>query len=591
MDVLHETEKAILTGHAWRNDGKWILAERLHPIIQARQASEVLPAIEELTVAIQKGNTAIGFLAYEAAAAFGLPVHSSLYPEFPYLWFGIIAEHDLHFVAKNEYEFTPCRLPPIQFSLSQDAYQQTIETIRQKIAAGETYQVNFTQRADFEFGESPEDFFHCMELSQPVPYSAFLNAGTWSVLSLSPELFLRKRGNLLESRPMKGTAKRGRFPSEDRKLAEELKHNEKNQSENLMILDMMRNDFGKICRFGSVIASDLFKIERYRTLFQMTSTVRGQLIADTPLSAIFAATFPAASITGAPKHRTMQIIRDLEKSPRGVYCGALGILYPNGDFDFNVAIRTLYRQQNQYRLGIGGGILWDSTSTEEYEENLTKIQFIHSTPVQFALLETLLLDEHGHYRFFVDHLDRLEMSADYWNFPIDRSKIICLLQQYARRQAGPCAVRLQLSENGEMVITHRSVTIPPPTVRVIVSDKPIDSANPFLFHKTTNRKMYDRERRTALDNDFFEVFFVNEKGHVTEGSITNFFYRLRHEWFTPPIEDGLLNGIWRQQFIKEVRARERSIEKQELMTSDELVIGNSVMGKAQIHQLTTESHR
>jgi para-aminobenzoate synthetase/4-amino-4-deoxychorismate lyase len=353
-----------------------------------------------------------------------------------------------------------------------------------------------------------------------------------------------------------------------------------------MIVDMVRNDLGRVCATGSVQVPRLFTAEKYGTVWQMTTTVTCRLSEGADLAPVLAATFPGASITGAPKRRTMEIIRELEPEPRGVYCGALGLIEPGGEFTLNLPIRTLVHRAGEWDLGIGAGIVWDSDAQAEYEETLLKASFAFRLTPDLRLFETLLLEETRRYTYLPQHLARLAASAEYWTFPFDREKTQRALAVLAQAGHVPIVVRLELDQDGRLRFSTRNIPTPPGgPVRVLLSAQPTDSSDRYLYHKTTRRALYDQERHAALAQDFFEVLFRNERGNLTEGAITNLFVRTREGWLTPPLEEGLLPGIWRESFLRETGAEERPITLEQLAEAEEVVVGNSVRGKVQVGEI------
>ncbi len=582
---------ALFCGEGWRYGRGFGIRLSAGQWIQAHTLDEVIPALAEVEDRTSRGFIAFGFIAYEAAGAFSLPVLSSHSQKIPLVWFGFCSPNQIERLSLRDLiNENPTIMPTVETSLpiSADAFSEIIRQIKQFIARGDTYQVNFTLRACLQSSHSGLPLFSHLYRSQPVPFAAFLQTDSWEIHSLSPELFLRKEGEWISSRPMKGTSARGLTPEEDRFHARCLYESEKDRAENIMILDMVRNDLGRLCRHGRVWAEDICRVERYSSLFQMTSLVRGQLLENPGLISILAATFPAASITGAPKHRTMELIRELEDGTRNVYCGSVGIVYPQGDFIFNVAIRTLYGQNGHYTLGAGGGIVWDSIADKEYKEIENKMAFVRLAIPEFALLETLRLNPNGHYDFLDEHLERLGSSAEYWDFPFNRESIRTALLRFAGEiDRKLVAVRLTMDRNGDITIAHRSIVDPPEFIRIRFSPLPIDSGNRFFYHKTTHRQRYDKERSEGLEKGFFETLFVNENGHVTEGTVTNLFYRIGDRWYTPPIYDGLLPGIWRANCISRLNAAERSIDPAGLSRVDEVIVGNSVIGQVVVQEIVS----
>ena len=574
---------ACLVGQGWGLKALGAEVIGFEEVIQANQPDQVDPALKTISQYVSHGRIAVGFVAYEAAAAFGLPAHST--SSTPLLWFGVASPQ-----ALQPFEQWPQRFDEesdcIQHTIDAENYAHSIERIKDYIAAGDTYQVNHTVCAQIEIDGSPLAWFKQLYNTQPCPYSALIDTGEQTILSLSPELFLERKGRQILSRPMKGTIARGRFDEEDEALRQHLQASEKERAENIMIVDMMRNDLGHICEYGCLDARNLFHAERYRTLWQMTGEVSGTLRESASLRDILAATFPAASITGAPKRRTMQIIRELEPQPRGVYCGTVGLFRSERDFTLNVAIRTLSGANQRYALGLGGGIVWDSNVESERRELDVKARFVSTHCPEFELIETVRYSHCDGFAFLPEHLLRLQRSADYWDFAYNVSEVRSALTDYANTiQQSECAIRLALNQEGSVTISHRNITSVPKRVVVRFADKTVDSSDRFYFHKTSNRTLYNEERRRAVEDGVFEALFINEKGNVTEGTITTLFYRIGGQWYTPPIQNGLLPGVWRDVFLKEKCAIECSINRENFYHADEICIGNSVIGAITVHQV------
>jgi para-aminobenzoate synthetase/4-amino-4-deoxychorismate lyase len=367
-----------------------------------------------------------------------------------------------------------------------------------------------------------------------------------------------------------------------------------------MIVDMVRNDLGRVCRTGSVRVPALFALEPYGTVWQMSSTVVGDLRADAGLLDIMAATFPGASVTGAPKHHTMEIIRDLEAEPRGVYTGSVALFLPGGDFTCNLAIRTIAHDPGRCLLGVGSGVVWDSDPEEEYEETLTKAAFVFRNDFTAdaaerttgGIFETLLL-EAGHaetlrYRHLERHLERMARSAAALGLPFDSNQALALLRSTSsmRGTSGPMVVRLDLAPSGELTVRTRPIPTPPVRpVKVLLSPFRVDPDDPLLRHKTADRSLYDREHARAVELGCFDALFANRNDHLTEGAVTNLFARFGDDWITPPLGDGLLPGIWRACYVRQTGAMEKSLTLDELAHADEVVLGNSVRGAVRVDEI------
>ncbi len=569
---------ALVAGPGWALGHTGAQIKRFDSIIEAYHPDDVLPALNTLGNQLSMNKIAIGYLAYEAAAGFGLPVNR---PDGqPLLWFGVANKEALHPFDEWPSEFDA----ECSFELNHiadEGHSESIKQIKDYIAAGDTYQVNLTERALVDLSGSPRALFKQLVQSQPCPYAAYIDTGKQTVLSLSPELFLQRKGAQITGRPMKGTIARGRTLEEDQALRTQLEQSEKERAEHIMIVDMVRNDLGRVCQYGSLSLTKPYQTEAYRTLWQMTSEISGSVLPEFSLQHILLATFPPASITGAPKHRTMDIIKKLEPTPRGVYCGSIGLFHGEDDFVMNVAIRTLVGSNNKYTLGLGGGIVWDSNPSAERNELDIKAKFISCPLPEFELLETIGFTRKHGYSFLHEHMQRLAASAAYWQVLFCQSTIESALLEYAN-QIGldQAAVRLTVNQSGKISITHRAITPLPDQVTARFSHHTVNSNDRFYFHKTTHRPLYNQERTAATEEGLFEILFVNEHGRVTEGTITNLFYRMGGEWFTPPVSEGLLPGVWRDHFVMIKNAAERTIHIEELLKCDEVRLGNSVIGDA-----------
>jgi para-aminobenzoate synthetase/4-amino-4-deoxychorismate lyase len=384
-------------------------------------------------------------------------------------------------------------------------------------------------------------------------------------------------------KPMKGTIRRGRTRGEDALLSEQLRRSAKDQSENLMIVDMLRNDIGRIAEPGSVDVSSLYEIERYDTLFQMTSTIEAVRKPGVSLVETFRALFPPGSVVGAPKIRTLEIIRELEGEPRDVYTGAIGCICPDNLMIFNVGIRTLTidRETSRGCMGIGSGIVNDSVPEKEYEECLLKARFLTDPVPEYQLIETISWDSARGFFLLDLHLERLQESALYFDIPVKIQKLRKhLIGQSHKFGKESRRVRLIVESNGTYSVQSTPLEGLPDTIRVRFSPRRTGSSNRFLFHKTTNRAMYDAEFERAHADGFYDCIFMNEHDEVTEGSITNVFIRKNERYFTPPIDCGVLDGVFRRHLLRSkiIALQERVLTEQDIRTADEVYLCNSMRG-------------
>lgn len=471
----------------------------------------------------------------------------------------------------------------LHYGLDAGAYHRAIARILEYIRAGDTYQINFTWPMHFRSYGAPLALYAALRARQPVAHGAFVQLPDRSVLSLSPELFLAKQDSQLTSKPMKGTAPRGKNPTEDRELAAALHGSDKDRAENVMIVDLIRNDMGRLARPGSVRVESLFAIEEYPTVHQMVSTVSAD-IGEAPLYEVLRALFPCGSITGAPKIRAMQITQELELGPRGLYTGSIGHLRPGGDFNFNVAIRTLELDtQGQGYLGIGGGIVADSKPEREYRECQDKARFLTALSARFQLIETLRLDPDMAvpYALAPRHLMRLESSAAALGFNYDSEKIIDGLLHLATalRGQGPQRVRLTLAHSGEIELQHAPLAPLPENPGVILAATTMDSTHPLLRHKTTVRGRYE-EALARLPDGCFDALFFNERGELTEGARSTVYLVHGGRWRTPALDCGLLDAVMRRELLEKHRPRieEAHLTRADLESADEIWLSNALRG-------------
>ena len=572
---------------------------------QPEQVPALFAAVES---AVAGGLTAAGFFAYECGAAF--EPKAAVRPPgagMPLAWFGIY-EREYAFDdarggfasergftpagnAANENEVALAPEPPLtaNFALAESAYAARIAAIHEWIRAGDIYQLNFTAPWQVSAPAGAAALYARLRAAQPAEYGAFLH---WQqdrrILSFSPELFFRIDEadgiRRIVARPMKGTAPRGRTTAEDRKIAEWLQADEKNRSENLMIVDLLRNDLGRVARTGSVRAERLFAVERLPTLWQMTSTVTAELRPDAGFREIFRALFPCGSITGAPKVRAMQLIGQVEDQPRGVYTGAIGFFSPRQTV-FNVAIRTLELDGAEGRMGTGSGIVIDSNAAAEYSECLLKAEFLTRSagpPAEpFSLIETLRWDDG--YPFIELHLDRLADSSDYFDFACAREQVRSALEDYAARFDRGIARRVRLLLNREGEVKIADALLAPgradEELRVAIARQHTDPGGPMLFHKTTHRPLYGPAYEAAARAGFADVLFFNLRGQLTEGAISSVLVEKGGRWATPPVECGLLPGVYRRHLLEtRPEIEERVLGADDLRAADAVYLANAVRG-------------
>ncbi len=503
----------------------------------------------------------------------------------------------------------------LQTSMSRQEYIQAIEEIQEYIRAGDTYQVNFTLHCNFSFQGSIAALYRALRRNQSVAYTAWIRHQGQDILSFSPELFFSAKSNKVRVRPMKGTMSRGRTNKEDAVRQEKLRTDPKNQSENVMIVDLLRNDLGRLLYAdeeekmqGRIQPRSLFDVETYESLLQMTSTIDGvvqkqgeqgaQPVDRSPLSfqPLIQSLFPCGSVTGAPKIRTMEIIHELESQPRGVYCGAIGYTGPDQTC-LNVPIRTLEFSQSRGRMGIGSGIVADSVAEEEWEECLLKSNFLTKNKAEFQLIETLLWQFEQGYFLLDYHLERLEDAAHYFHFYHDPDEVqqalnttAAELQEKIRKNTcnkedAQWRVRLLLHRDGHLEISTAPVfplsgSIQQGPAQVLFSSEQVDCRDPHRFHKTTQRELYNREFQRATELGCYDILFTNIAGEVTEGAITNIFVRRKkgEPLVTPPVACGLLPGTYRRWLLEQGKAFEQMLCKDDLLTAEELYVANSVRG-------------
>ena len=549
---------------------------------------ETLPTLfHMIDSAAAQGLYAAGYFQYEC----GYAIEPRLRPiapiervSAPLAWFGFYKQPMI-------FDYTPevqpnLEAPVLHLEVSEDEYFQKFEKIKSHIAAGNTYQVNLTTRLKWKNNVNPAALFSHLMSVQPVEFGAFINLNNVHILSVSPELFFRRHGDRIITRPMKGTSPRGFSINEQRLNSQWLANDLKNRSENVMIVDLLRNDLRRVCTVNSVNVDELFAIETYPTLLQMTSTVSGQLRPGVSYADIFRCLFPCGSITGAPKVRTMEIIRDIEDHPRGVYTGTIGFISPCEEAVFSVAIRTITLKEGQGEMGIGGGIVWDSDPVEEFKECQLKGSFLSRSAAMFDLIETILWDQE--FTFFSEHLSRLSTSAMYFGFPFHREDVEFQLQAAVKGLSSMTSqnVRLVLSSDGSVAVSTHQASLERCGLIVIVSTLRTDSDDLFLRHKTTRRPQYDAGLEEAKSKGYDEAIFFNKEGHLTEGALHSIFVVKDGNWSTPPLADGVLPGLLRSSLLeRHPRVSEQTLKMEDLVSADQVYLGSSLRGLRQISRI------
>jgi len=565
------------------------------------EKSELISTLSYIEDILSQGYYLAGFISYEVGFCFEDIKPFTTSKDFPLLWFGVYrppimynhnekcfygSDNLKHLLENYEYKHREtCTVEGVKANVKRDEYIQDVESIRSLIAQGETYQVNYTFKYKFDFDGSSEDLFFNLCMKQSASYAAFIRCLGMDILSLSPELFFRKNIRRIVVKPMKGTIKRGINNSHDIQKADELYNSEKNRAENVMIVDLLRNDIGRTSKIGSVKVNKLYEIEKYETLFQMTSTVESELKEKVSWLELFKSIFPCGSVTGAPKINTMRIIDKLEKEPRGIYTGSIGYIGPDNTSTFNVAIRTvvLDKTKNTGEMGIGSGIVYDSDASSEFDECLLKADFLTTGYTDFQLIETILWENNEFYLLDL-HLKRLYESAQYFGFYFDRLKVIQSLKCETQKFLNPkkYRVRCLLYKNGDFIVSSRELD-KVDTRMVTFSTLKTNSEDRFLYHKTTNRKIYDREFQKARAEGYYDLIFMNNQNEVTEGAISNIIIENKNRFYTPSISCGVLNGVFRQHLFETgFPLEERILTKYDILRANRIYMVNSVRGMVEV---------
>jgi len=546
-------------------DGRQVFRE-LRAVIRADSAADVPAGLAAMEAARGAGHWLAGAFAYELGYALE-PRLAPLMPQKvngtppPLICFGVYdaPSADVPAAAGRAYA------GPLRPEWDAADYGRRFRAVKDALAAGDIYQANLSFRAAFAFAGNPRALYEQLRAASAAPYCAFVDEGERQILSLSPELFFEIEAGRIRARPMKGTAPRH---GDDEAGRAALAGSDKDRAENLMIVDLIRNDLGRIAQTGSVGVEDLFAIETYPSLHTMVSTVTAQLRPGTGIAAIVRALFPCGSITGAPKIRAMEILRQLESSPRGAYCGAIGYFAPDHSARFNVTIRTLTISGYAGSLGIGGGVVQDSREASEYAECLLKARFFESARRPLELIETLKWK--GDFVRLARHLARMAASAELFGLAFDETRARQALGDAVAGGTGALRVRLALNEAGLFQTSAPPLAENPPHWTYDISPLRLDSADLLLRHKTNWREIYDAPHGGD------EVVFLNERGEVAEGARSNIFVRRKGEFLTPPLSAGLLPGILRAELLESGACAEAVLTQKDL--EGEVVFGNSLRG-------------
>ena len=540
--------------------------------LKTKDIKEVKPLLDELEAYQNEGYYAVGYVSYEAAPAFET--------KFQVIDGPLMSEYLLYFTVHETVQtepipltYDPITLPKSWQELTTaEEYKAAIEHIHHHIRQGDTYQVNYTVQLQQNLTADPFAIYNRLVVEQNAHYNAFIQHDDVSIISISPELFFKKDGDKLTTRPMKGTTNRGLTTETDLAQARWLAQDQKNRSENMMIVDLLRNDMNRISKIGSEDVKSLCQVEQYSTVWQMTSTIETQLLPNSRLSDVFQALFPCGSITGAPKIATMEIIKKVEKQPRGVYCGAIGILVPQGPSIFNVAIRTLQMEGTKAIYGVGGGITWDSNWEAEYEETKQKAAVLYRQNPKFDLISTGRIHQ-GKLIFLEEHIKRLQESSRYFDYPFNAEK--------AHNQATALCqsldldtdyrLKMSLKKDGELKFEHSQLTNLSDDfcqARLVEQRHPLDS--PYTFFKTSYRP--------HLSIELHEQIYYNHEGQLLETSIGNIVLKIEDQLYTPPVHLGLLNGIYRQSLIAENKLKEKVLTVKDLKQAQAIYGCNAVRG-------------
>ena len=554
-------------------------------IVTVHEAEEVEDALKTISRLVNDGFHAAGYLSYEL----GYALEQRLLPlmpakrHVPLLWFGMFRTFeeiagaavptwfDSHIVGR-------AYAGPLTFAESAESYTARFRVVQDYIRAGDIYQANLTFPARFSFVGDELALYRRLREQAGASHCAFVFDGRRSILSLSPELFFSLKDELVTSRPMKGTAPRGIGGTDDARMRNALASSAKDRAENLMIVDLIRNDLGRVAKTGSVRVDELFSVETYPTVHQMVSTVSAALRDGTTAADLLPAIFPCGSVTGAPKIRAMEIIRECEPEPRGVYCGAIGCFSPGGIADFNVAIRTLTITNDAGELAVGSGVVADSRAADEFEECILKARYYIADRPALSLIETLSFEPKTGFLRVELHLRRMSRSAAQFGIAFDPAEAREALRAAVEKHTGPARIRLELNGDGSFEIAILPPPTPERTWTYAIAARTVQSGDALSRHKTSWRTLFEEEfARLHGVTGCDQVVFLNERNEVVEGNTTNVFVRSDGKLLTPPLCSGALDGVLRRYLLESGECREAVLHLDDLL-SGEVYLGNSVRG-------------
>ena len=588
--IKEEKSSAFLYTSSYnKSDAISYLFNNPEEIISITSLNELELGLNRIDELADQDKFILSLLDYEAGYLFEEKLQNFITDNKTLMRFLVFDSSEVDKISSNEISFDPFeqdyKINDFQLNETERNYLNKIYKIKEYIKQGDTYQVNYTLKGKFNFKGEILDFVQNLIFNQSTQYSAFINYDNEFVISISPELFFSTNGYKISTRPMKGTIKRGINLEDDSFRAEELRNSKKDKAENIMIVDLLRNDIGKISKTNSVNVDSIYDVEKYETIFQLTSKVHG-ILESKKYSKIISNLFPCGSITGAPKIRTMKIINELENEKRGLYTGAIGFIHKDNSV-FNVAIRTISidKKTSNGEIGLGSGIVWDSNAEDEFNEVSLKSNFLVNPDKYFEIFETMLLED-GKIFLLDNHINRIEKAADYFLFKFNKNLVLEKLNSSINNLDSnhKFKIKLVLTKSGEIRLDINKIETSI-LKRAVISSNKINKKNRFQYFKTTNRELYDSEFTFYRMKNYFDVIYFNEFNELAEGSISNIFIRSKDIWKTPSIDSGILNGTYRNKLISENNVIETCISKEELLNSDEILLTNSLRKEVDIFEL------